>query len=79
MSVKEMLYETIQGLNDEQVQAILEMAQRMRQKNASATWMRLARNPAFKLPKDGFKRLPRIKPVEGTGILASQLLIQDRR
>jgi hypothetical protein len=80
MSVKEMLYETIQDLNDEQARQVLTVALRVKkQKAMNSTWERLSKTPGIKLPARRKRRIRDFQPVKGWGIPASQLLIEDRR
>ena len=50
-----------------------------KQEGHETTLERLAKNPLFSLPPDGFKPFKKIEPIQGEGIPASQLLIEDRR
>lgn len=80
MSVKEMLYERIQDLTEEEARSVLDFVSSVKRPEPHGTlWQRLARIPGIKLPEDGFKPFPPVTPIQVGGIPASQLLIEDRR
>lgn len=80
MSAKEMLYETIKDLDEEQARQVLSMALRVKkQETKNPTWERLSKVPGIKLPARFPRRFRDFQPVKGWGIPASQLLIEDRR
>ena len=79
-SVKQSLYETIEELNEEEALQILEFIRRFqRKKRASQTLERLVDDPAFQVPSEVKKGFLPVEPVQGKGIPASQLLVEERR
>ncbi|MBD3183486.1 hypothetical protein GF312_14420 [Candidatus Poribacteria bacterium] len=77
-SVKEILHNTIDTLSDDEANRVLEFTQSLQEKgNVLSMLKSLANDPAFKIPKK--LAFPVVKPAKGTGIPASQLLIEDRR
>ena len=78
--VKKTLRQAIESLSDEEARKLLEFANALR---VPATASRLRQlfggDPAFELPPEDSSGFPPVKPVRGTGIPASQLLIRDRR
>ncbi len=79
-SVKELLRHTIELLSEEEAQQILTFVQNLqKQSNVSWTLRRLASDPAFQVPPEGLGIFPVVKPIEGKGIAASKLLVEDRR
>ncbi len=69
--VKQSLYETLERLDDEQVRLILAFATSLQeQSKKSLTLERLAQDPPV---------FPVVEPIQGDGIPASRLLIEDRR
>jgi len=78
--VKQSLYETLERLDDEQVRLILAFATSLQeQSKKSLTLERLAQDPAFKVPTQDPPVFPVVEPIQGDGISASRLLIEDRR
>lgn len=78
--VRESLHNAIESLSDDEVRQILEFARHLLEKNAtSPTLMRLAANPAFKIPQERSVAFHNIQPIHGQGEPASKLLIEDRR
>ncbi|HAZ32018.1 MAG TPA: hypothetical protein DCY61_04930 [Dehalococcoidia bacterium] len=79
-SVKESLRSTIEVLSDEEARQILEFIQRLRTtSDVSATLRRLAIDPSFEVPSEGFGDFSIVEPIRGKGIPASRLLVEDRR
>jgi hypothetical protein len=79
-SAKEALRQTVETLNDEEARHILEFAQRLRRgKSRSQTLRQLAHDPAFHVPRPGSSGFRVVRPVQGKGLAASRLLVQDRR
>ncbi len=79
-SVKESLYKAIELLSDEEARQLLEFAQRLQKKSGiSLTLRRLASDPAFRIPSEGSGAFHVVEPVQGKGIAASRLLVEDRR
>ena len=79
MSAKEMLYEKIQDMTEEEARQVLDMVEQVKQPDSKeALWERLSKIPGIKVPEGGFQPFDDFEPVKGTGIPASQLLIEDR-
>jgi len=77
--IKELLHSTIELLGDEEARQTLAFAQRLRTRNVtSLTLKRLARDPAFNVPckRPTFRA---VEPIEGKGLPASNLLVEERR
>jgi hypothetical protein len=78
--VKEILHNTIDSLNDDEAQLILEYTKHLKeQKDISQTLAILADDPTFEVPSEEYKDFPIVKPIKCDGISASELLIKDRR
>ena len=78
--VKQSLYETLEQLDDEQARLILAFATNLqKQGKRSLTLERLAQGPTFQVPAQDPPVFPVVEPVQGDGIPASRLLIEDRR
>ena len=80
-SAKRLLHDTIESLNDEEVRQLLEFAQRLRKKNGTSLTLKcLASDPTFEIPAErGSDAFPVVEPIQGKGIAASRLLVEDRR
>jgi hypothetical protein len=79
-AAKESLYNTIELLSDEEALQILEFIQHLRQKKTlSRTLRRLASDPAFHVPAKGLGGFRKVEALQGKGIPASRLLVEDRR
>lgn len=79
-SVKEVLRKTVDLLNDEDAQQILEFAERLRQGHrCSETLKCLAHDAAFRVPTEAPVGFRAVKPIQGKGVAASRLLVKDRR
>jgi len=79
-SVKESLHSTIELLSDAEASQLLEFAQCLQKKNdASSTLRRLAGDPAFEVPSEGSGAFSIVEPIQGKGIVASRLLVEERR
>lgn len=77
-SVKELLHNTIEQLSDEEARQFLEFAQRLQRKSdVSLTLRRLANDPAFKIPPEGAGAFRVVEPIQGKGIPASRLLMDE--
>jgi len=79
-SVKELLHNTIESMDDEDAIELLNFARRLKEKKD--IWLvseRLTNNPNFKIPSDKSKGFKTIVPIQGKGIPASELLIKERR
>lgn len=78
-SVKEMLHNAIDLLNEEARQ-ILEFVQGLQsRKRRALTLRRLANDPAFKVPSEESLPFGVVDAVQGKGIAASRLLMESRR
>ena len=78
--VKQSLYETLERLDDDKMRLLLALAKSMEQQdNKSALLKRLARHPAIQVPDDTTFAFSPVEPVQGDGIPASRLLIEDRQ
>ncbi len=79
-SVKESLHSTIELLNDEEARQLLDFAQRLRRRDSSSlTLKRLADDPAFEVPSEASGVFRVVEPIQGKGIAASRLLVEERR
>jgi hypothetical protein len=79
-SSKETLRKTVDLLSNEEARQVLEFTQRLRKgSSGSQTLRRLARDAAFHMPAEASAGFRVVKPIQGKGIAASQLLIKDRR
>lgn len=79
-SVKESLHNTIELLTDEEAHQILEFIQNMQRRNgASPTLRRLVSDPAFEVPLEGPGTFRVVVPIQGQGVAASRLLVEERR
>jgi hypothetical protein len=79
-SIKQSLYETLERLDDDQARLLLALAKSLEQQDSTSSLLRrLARHPAIKVPDDETFAFPAVEPIEGNGIPASKLLIEDRR
>jgi hypothetical protein len=78
--VKESLRNTIEVLSDEEACQILEFIRRLRTtSDVSPTLRRLAIDPAFEVPSEGFRDFSVVEPIQGKGVPASKLLVENRR
>ena len=79
-SVKESLHKTIDQLSDAEVRHLLEFAQCLQKRNGdSPTLRRLADDPAFEVPSEGSVAFRAVEPIQGKGIAASRLLVEERQ
>ena len=79
-TIKESLQDMIDRLNDEEARQILEFAQHLREKgSASPTAKCLAGDPAFEIPSEETGVFHVVQPIQGKGMLASELLVAERR
>jgi hypothetical protein len=82
-SGKALLHDIVELLSEEEAQQILAFVQRLQRdrkgSNVSLTMRRLASDPAFKMPTAGCSAFRDVTPVQGRGIAASRLLLEDRR
>ena len=78
-SIKDKLRNAIDLLTEEEAKQMFDwLSEFERKNNLSLTLRRLANDPTFKLPKDGFKGFKDIKPLQSQGPPASDLLSEDR-
>jgi hypothetical protein len=79
-SAKESLHNVIDLLSDEEVRQTLAFIQRLQEKKKpSQTLSRLASDPAFQVPAQDLGGFPKVEALQGKGIPASRLLVEDRR
>ncbi|MBM4084131.1 MAG: hypothetical protein FJ272_05025 [Planctomycetes bacterium] len=79
-SVKESIHDAIDRMSDEEARRLLEFVKGLRKKTrVSATLRRLAEDPAFSVPPQRNGGFRAVKPVQGKGVPASRLLVEDRR
>lgn len=82
-SGKALLRNMIELLSEEESQQLLEFAQRLQKgkqgNDVPLTIRRLASDPAFKVPAGGCGVFRDVMPIQGRGIAASRLLVEDRR
>ena len=78
--IKESLLEAVQGLSDEEAERALAYVQSLHEDSTLARLRaRLAGHPAITLPAVDAIAFRDVEPIEGKGILASELLVRDRR
>lgn len=78
-SVKELLHETIDLINEDEANELLDVVREFQQRNGiSLTLRRLAKDPMFKVPS-GKIELDDIEPIRAEGRPASEILSEDRR
>ena len=79
-AIKERLHDTIEALSDKEAEEALRLILSLQRKDeVPLTLLRLAQDPTFRVPLGKVRRFRSIKPIEGSGIPASRLLIEDRR
>jgi hypothetical protein len=79
-TVKELLWQMIDQMSDAEARQLLEFAQHLQhRREASLTLKRLATDPAFKAPGNGVMTFRIVAPIQGKGIAASKLLVDNRR
>jgi hypothetical protein len=79
-AVKELLWHMIEQMSDTEARQLLEFAQHLqRRSDDSPTLKRLATDPTFKLPGDGVMAFRIVEAIQGKGIPASKLLVDNRR
>lgn len=77
-SVKESLQNTIAQLSESECQQVLEFVQYLQQ-GIPSTLKHLISDPTFHIPSKGFGAFQFLEPLQGEGIAASKLLVEDRR
>jgi hypothetical protein len=79
-SDKELLRHMIEQMSDAEVHQLVEFAQHLQhRRDDSLTLKRLATDPAFKVPGNRGGAFRTVEPIEGKGIAASKLLVDNRR
>ena len=79
-SAWETLREAVASLSEAEADKALDYIRRLRGELPDRELAELlAGDPAIQVPSDAFARLPAVEPVCGTGVPASELLVQDRR
>ena len=79
-AVKELLRHMIEQMSDAEARQLLELAQHLQhRRDDSLTLKRLATDPAFKVPGNGVRAFRIVEPIQGKGIPASKLLVDNRR
>ena len=79
-SVKELLPQMIERMSDAEARQLLEFAQHLRhRRDDSLTLKRLAADPTFNVPESRARGFQVVAPIDGKGIAASKLLVDDRR
>jgi hypothetical protein len=78
--VKELLRHMIEQMSDTEACQLLEFAQHLQhRRDDSLTLKRLATDPVFKVPGNGARAFRIVEPIQGKGIPASKLLMDNRR
>jgi hypothetical protein len=79
-AVKDSLHSTIEQLDEEEARQLLRFIQHLRKEKGNAPALqRLAGDPAFIVPPQNRKGFGLVEPIQGKGIPASRLLVEDRR
>jgi hypothetical protein len=78
-SVRESLRNTIELLSEEEARQVLEFVRYMKRSDIPLTLRRLAGDPTFRIPTGGLGTFPVVEPIQGKGVAASTLLLEDRR
>jgi hypothetical protein len=77
-SIKESLYTVIEKLSDEEARKILEYTDQLKTKSETTSILKqLESDPTFKIPASDLTPFPKVKPVKGKGIPASELLERE--
>ena len=80
LSVKESLRTTVDSISDEEALMVLSFIEQMRKHPVrSSTLKRLASDPTFKVPSRKLGSFVKVDPMDGKGVPASRLLLEDRR
>lgn len=78
--VKQSLYETLERLDDDKIRLLLALAKDLERRDHKVELLkRLARHPAVQVPEDETFAFSPVEPIQGEGLPASQLLIEERR
>ena len=79
-SVKEALHTTIESLSEREARQVMKIVRVLKsKKETSMTLKTLAVDTAFRMPEKRVKPFRDIRPIQGKGIPASELLVKDRR
>lgn len=79
-AVRHMLEESLQQLDQQQTQEVLAFVRQLRAGSGrERVFERLKASSAIEVPLSSDATFPRVEPIVGTGVPASDLLIQDRR
>ncbi|MBF0558061.1 MAG: hypothetical protein HQL08_04715 [Nitrospirae bacterium] len=79
-SVKAALHTKIESLSEQEARQVMKIVRVLKgKKEASLTLKTLAVDPAFKMPSKRSEPFRAIRPTQGKGIPASELLAKDRR
>jgi hypothetical protein len=79
-AVKALLRQMIEQMSDTEARQLLEFAQHLQhRRDDSLTLKRLATDLAFKVPGKGVRAFRIVEPIQGKGIPASKLLVDNRR
>jgi hypothetical protein len=78
--VKDVLRHLIEQMSDTEARQLLEFAQHLQHRpDDPLTLKRLATDPAFQVPGNGVMAFRIVEPIQGKGIPASKLLVDNRR
>ena len=78
--IKESLLKAVEGLSDEEAERALAYVQSLHESSPLARLRAcLAGHPAITMPAVDAIAFRDVEPIEGKGILASELLVRDRR
>lgn len=79
-AVKHLLEESLQQLDQEQTQEVLAFVRQLRTGSGRERVLdRLKMHSTMVVPSRSTVTFPRVEPIAGTGVQASDLLIEDRR
>jgi len=79
-TARKLLEENLQHLDERQTREVLAFVRSLSSRNdPSPTLDRLRADPAFTVPAQFVSGSGRVKPLEQEGVLASELLVRERR
>lgn len=79
-SVKEALHTKIESLSEKEARQVMKIVRGLKnKKETSLTLKTLAVDPAFRMPSKRTKPFRAVRPIQGKGIPASEVLVKDRR
>jgi hypothetical protein len=78
LSTKESLHQIIEQLSETECQQVLSYVRHLPTVIPSSL-KPLVNDPTFKIPTSGFAPFQAVQAISGEGVLASQLLLEDRR